>query len=84
MSFFDIDANGILNVSAEDKTTGAVAAALCRPPLIACYGVPNFRVEGCLGWRMDIQRVNACVSCSHLIALTCVLRTHSARIARSA
>ena len=28
---FDIDANGILNVSAEDKTTGAPAASASEP-----------------------------------------------------
>lgn len=27
---FDIDANGILNVSAEDKTTGGSAASACH------------------------------------------------------
>ena len=36
---FDIDANGILNVSAEDKTTGALGSSsvlLHRPRVAAC------------------------------------------------
>ena len=36
---FDIDANGILNVSAEDKTTGTCSRQMFRPPyaLISCW-----------------------------------------------
>ena len=33
---FDIDANGILNVSAEDKTTGAPRCSLAAPQFAGC------------------------------------------------
>jgi molecular chaperone DnaK (HSP70) len=33
---FDIDANGILNVSAEDKTTGMGCLCSCKAPIAAC------------------------------------------------
>ena len=33
---FDIDANGILNVSAEDKTTGISCLCSCKAPIAAC------------------------------------------------
>ena len=34
---FDIDANGILNVSAEDKTTGAGCPCSCKSPIAASF-----------------------------------------------